>query len=211
MKTVMNLVFLGAPGAGKGTQATRVCDRYGIPHISTGDILRANIKAGTPLGVEAKTYIDKGLLVPDDVVIGLVEQRLGEEDCKNGYLLDGFPRTLEQAEALSKFSDITYAINIQVDSDMVIDRIAGRRMCKCGESYHISWYNSDKCQKCGSVLYQRDDDKEDTVKARLEVYEKQTAPLIDYYNSKGALRNVDGKKGMKKFLKTLRRFWDDND
>jgi adenylate kinase len=203
MKTVMNLVFLGAPGAGKGTQATRVCDRYGIPHISTGDILRANIKAGTPLGVEAKTYIDKGLLVPDDVVIGLVEQRLGEEDCKNGYLLDGFPRTLEQAEALSKFSDITYAINIQVDSDMVIDRIAGRRMCKCGESYHISWYNSDKCQKCGSVLYQRDDDKEDTVKARLEVYEKQTAPLIDYYNSKGALRNVDGKKGMEEVFEDI--------
>ncbi len=203
MKTVMNLVFLGAPGAGKGTQATRVCDRYGIPHISTGDILRANIKAGTPLGVEAKTYIDKGLLVPDDVVIGLVEQRIGEEDCKNGYLLDGFPRTLEQAEALSKFSDITYAINIQVDSDMVIDRIAGRRMCKCGESYHISWYNSDKCQKCGSVLYQRDDDKEDTVKARLEVYEKQTAPLIDYYNSKGALRNVDGKKGMEEVFEDI--------
>lgn len=203
MKTVMNLVFLGAPGAGKGTQATRVCDRYGIPHISTGDILRANIKAGTPLGVEAKTYIDKGLLVPDDVVIGLVEQRLGEEDCKNGYLLDGFPRTLEQAEALSKFSDITYAINIQVDSDMVIDRIAGRRMCKCGESYHISWYNSDKCQKCGSVLYQRDDDKKDTVKARLEVYEKQTAPLIDYYNSKGALRNVDGKKGMEEVFEDI--------
>lgn len=203
MKTVMNLVFLGAPGAGKGTQATRVCDRYGIPHISTGDILRANIKAGTPLGVEAKTYIDKGLLVPDDVVIGLVEQRLGEEDCKNGYLLDGFPRTLEQAEALSKFSDITYAINIQVDSDMVIDRIAGRRMCKCGESYHISWYNSDKCQKCGSVLYQRDDDKEDTVKARLEVYEKQTAPLIDYYNSKGTLRNVDGKKGMEEVFEDI--------
>ena len=203
MKTVMNLVFLGAPGAGKGTQATRVCDRYGIPHISTGDILRANIKAGTPLGVEAKTYIDKGLLVPDDVVIGLVKQRLGEEDCKNGYLLDGFPRTLEQAEALSKFSDITYAINIQVDSDMVIDRIAGRRMCKCGESYHISWYNSDKCQKCGSVLYQRDDDKEDTVKARLEVYEKQTAPLIDYYNSKGALRNVDGKKGMEEVFEDI--------
>ena len=203
MKTVMNLVFLGAPGAGKGTQATRVCDRYGIPHISTGDILRANIKAGTPLGVEAKTYIDKGLLVPDDVVIGLVEQRIGEEDYKNGYLLDGFPRTLEQAEALSKFSDITYAINIQVDSDMVIDRIAGRRMCKCGESYHISWYNSDKCQKCGSVLYQRDDDKEDTVKARLEVYEKQTAPLIDYYNSKGALRNVDGKKGMEEVFEDI--------
>lgn len=203
MKTVMNLVFLGAPGAGKGTQATRVCDRYGIPHISTGDILRANIKAGTPLGVEAKTYIDKGLLVPDDVVIGLVEQRLGEEDCKNGYLLDGFPRTLEQAEALSKFSGITYAINIQVDSDMVIDRIAGRRMCKCGESYHISWYNSDKCQKCGSVLYQRDDDKEDTVKARLEVYEKQTAPLIDYYNSKGALRNVDGKKCMEEVFEDI--------
>ena len=211
MKTVMNLVFLGAPGAGKGTQATRVCDKYSIPHISTGDILRANIKAGTPLGVEAKTYIVKGLLVPDDVVIGLVKQRLAEDDCKSGYLLDGFPRTLEQAEALSKFSKITFAINIQVDADMVIERIAGRRMCKCGESYHISWYNSDKCQKCGSALYQRDDDKEDTVKARLEVYEKQTAPLIDYYYDKGVLRHVDGTKGMEEVFEDIVEILDDND
>ncbi|MDE5616587.1 MAG: adenylate kinase [Clostridia bacterium] len=207
----MNLVFLGAPGAGKGTQATRVCDKYSIPHISTGDILRANIKAGTPLGVEAKTYIVKGLLVPDDVVIGLVKQRLAEDDCKSGYLLDGFPRTLEQAEALSKFSKITFAINIQVDADMVIERIAGRRMCKCGESYHISWYNSDKCQKCGSALYQRDDDKEDTVKARLEVYEKQTAPLIDYYYDKGVLRHVDGTKGMEEVFEDIVEILDDND
>lgn len=211
MKAVMNLVFLGAPGAGKGTQATRICGKYNIPHISTGDILRANIKAGTPLGVEAKAYIDKGLLVPDEVVIGLVEQRLAEEDCKKGYLLDGFPRTLEQAEALSKFSKVETAVNIQVDADMVVERIAGRRMCKCGESYHISWYNSDKCQKCGSALYQRDDDKKETVKARLEVYEKQTAPLIEYYAKKGVLKNVDGMQSMNKVFEDVVRILDDND
>ena len=174
----MYLVFLGAPGAGKGTQATRVCEKYNIPHISTGDILRANIKAGTALGVEAKGYIDKGLLVPDEVVIGLVKQRLQEADCKRGYLLDGFPRTIEQAKALNDFAKISCAINIAVDEKLVVDRIAGRRMCKCGESYHVSWYDKDTCAKCGEKLYQRDDDKEGTVKSRLEVYNAQTAPLI---------------------------------
>ena len=211
MKAVMNLVFLGAPGAGKGTQATRICGKYNIPHISTGDILRANIKAGTPLGVEAKAYIDKGLLVPDEVVIGLVRQRLSEDDCKRGYLLDGFPRTIEQAEALSKFSQISAAVNIQVDSKSVVERIAGRRMCKCGESYHVSWYKSDKCEKCGNALYQRDDDKEDTVKARLEVYEKQTAPLIEYYDNKGVLRHVDGMKSMDEVFEDIVEILDDND
>ncbi|MDE6189722.1 MAG: adenylate kinase [Clostridia bacterium] len=207
----MNLVFLGAPGAGKGTQATRICSKYKIPHISTGDILRANIKAGTPLGVEAKAYIDKGLLVPDEVVIGLVKQRLSEKDCQGGYLLDGFPRTLEQAEALSQFSTIDCAVNIQVDGKLVIKRIAGRRMCKCGESYHISWYNSDKCAKCGSELYQRDDDKEETVKARLDVYNSQTAPLIEFYEKKGALRSVDGSKEMEEVFEQIVRILDDND
>ena len=165
----MYLVFLGAPGAGKGTQATRVCEKYNIPHISTGDILRANIKAGTALGVEAKGYIDKGLLVPDEVVIGLVKQRLQEADCQKGFLLDGFPRTIDQAKALNEFAKITNAINIAVDEKLVVDRIAGRRMCKCGESYHVSWYDKDVCAKCGEKLYQRDDDKEETVKSRLEV------------------------------------------
>ena len=206
----MYLVFLGAPGAGKGTQATRICEKYNIPHISTGDILRANIKEGTPLGVEAKKFIDKGLLVPDEVVIGLVKQRLGEKDCEKGFLLDGFPRTLEQAKALNEFAKISNAINICVDENLVVDRIAGRRMCKCGESYHISWYDKDTCAKCGSKLYQRDDDKEETVKARLEVYKKQTAPLIEYYKQMGVLSDVDGAQEMNKVFEDIVRILDDN-
>lgn len=189
-----NLVFLGAPGAGKGTQAKRISEKYGIPHISTGDILRANIKAGTELGKLAKSYIDKGALVPDEVIIKVMESRLAEADCKNGYLLDGFPRTIEQAKALDKITDVTLAVNIVVDNDAVVARIAGRRMCVCGESYHVSAHPSDVCDKCGAKLYQRDDDKEETVKSRLEVYEKQTAPLIEYYSAKGLLRDVDGMK-----------------
>ena len=189
-----NLVFLGAPGAGKGTQAKRISEKYGIPHISTGDILRANIKAGTELGKLAKSYIDKGALVPDEVIIKVMESRLAEADCRNGYLLDGFPRTIEQAKALDKITDVTLAVNIVVDNDAVVARIAGRRMCVCGESYHVSAHPSDVCDKCGAKLYQRDDDKEETVKSRLEVYERQTAPLIEYYSAKGVLRDVDGMK-----------------
>lgn len=205
----MYLVFLGAPGAGKGTQATRVCEKYNIPHISTGDILRANIKAGTALGVEAKSYIDKGLLVPDEVVIGLVKDRLAQSDCKKGFLLDGFPRTIEQAKSLDKFAKISAAIDISVDGALVVERIAGRRMCKCGESYHISWYDKDVCAKCGEKLYQRDDDKEDTVKSRLEVYNAQTAPLIEYYRDKGVLRQVDGAQEMTKVFDDIVRILDD--
>lgn len=205
----MYLVFLGAPGAGKGTQATRVCEKYNIPHISTGDILRANIKAGTVLGVEAKSYIDKGLLVPDEVVIGLVKDRLAQSDCKKGFLLDGFPRTIEQAKSLDKFAKISAAIDISVDGALVVERIAGRRMCKCGESYHISWYDKDVCAKCGEKLYQRDDDKEETVKSRLEVYNAQTAPLIEYYRDKGVLRQVDGAQEMTKVFDDIVRILDD--
>lgn len=205
----MYLVFLGAPGAGKGTQATRVCEKYNIPHISTGDILRANIKAGTALGVEAKSYIDKGLLVPDEVVIGLVKDRLAQSDCKKGFLLDGFPRTIEQAKSLDKFAKISAAIDISVDGALVVERIAGRRMCKCGESYHISWYDKDVCAKCGEKLYQRDDDKEETVKSRLEVYNAQTAPLIEYYRGKGVLRQVDGAQEMTKVFDDIVRILDD--
>ncbi|MDE7191989.1 MAG: adenylate kinase [Clostridia bacterium] len=206
----MYLVFLGAPGAGKGTQATKVCEKYNIPHISTGDILRANIKAGTALGVEAKGYIDKGLLVPDEVVIGLVKQRLSEADCQKGFLLDGFPRTIEQAKALNDFAKITCAVNLAVDEKLVVDRIAGRRMCKCGESYHVSWYDKDVCAKCGEKLYQRDDDKEDTVKARLEVYNAQTAPLIEYYSYMGILKDVDGTQEMNKVFDDIVRILNDN-
>ncbi|MDE6475131.1 MAG: adenylate kinase [Clostridia bacterium] len=206
----MYLVFLGAPGAGKGTQATKVCEKYNIPHISTGDILRANIKAGTALGVEAKGYIDKGLLVPDEVVIGLVKQRLSEADCQKGFLLDGFPRTIEQAKALNDFARITCAVNLAVDEKLVVDRIAGRRMCKCGESYHVSWYDKDVCAKCGEKLYQRDDDKEETVKARLEVYNAQTAPLIEYYSNMGILKDVDGTQEMNKVFDDIVRILNDN-
>ena len=192
----MKLILLGAPGAGKGSQATKIAKKYEIAHISTGDALRANIKNGTELGKFAKSYIDKGLLVPDEVVVGIVADRIKEADCKNGFLLDGFPRTIAQAEALGKLTDIDFVINMTVDFDLVITRIAGRRMCSCGESYHISTYSSDVCGKCGAKLYQRDDDKEETVKARLEVYEKQTAPLVDYYRASGKLVDVDGNKSI---------------
>ena len=192
----MNLVFLGAPGAGKGTQATRVCEKYRIPHISTGDILRANIQAGTPLGVQAKSLIDRGMLVPVEVVVVLMRDRLAQADCAHGYLLDGFPRTLEQARALAQFAQIDLAIDIAVDPEMVVDRIAGRRMCRCGESYHISMHPSPICDKCGQQLYQRDDDKPETVKARLEVYREQTEPLIGFYREAGVLRTVNGAQEM---------------
>lgn len=190
----MKLILLGAPGAGKGSQATKIANKYGIAHISTGDALRANIKNGTELGKFAKSFIDKGQLVPDEVVVGIVADRIKQEDCKNGFLLDGFPRTIAQAEALGKLTDIDYVINIDVDFELITSRIAGRRMCACGESYHVSTYKSDVCSKCGATLYQRDDDKEETVKARLAVYEKQTAPLVDYYRKTGKLVDVDGNK-----------------
>ena len=190
----MKLILLGAPGAGKGSQATKIANKYGIAHISTGDALRANIKNGTELGKFAKSFIDKGQLVPDEVVVGIVADRIKQEDCKNGFLLDGFPRTIAQAEALGKLTDVDYVINIDVDFELITSRIAGRRMCACGESYHVSTYKSDVCSKCGTTLYQRDDDKEETVKARLAVYEKQTAPLVDYYRKTGKLVDVDGNK-----------------
>lgn len=206
----MNLIFLGAPGAGKGTQAVRVCEKYNIPHISTGDILRANIKAGTPLGIQAKSIIDKGLLVPDEIVVGLIKERLSQEDCNNGYVLDGFPRTLDQAEALDRIAKIDKAINIVVGEDLVINRIAGRRMCTCGESYHIDLHKSDVCDKCGKQLYQRDDDKPETVKARIDVYNKQTAPLIKYYSDKNLIIDVDGSKYFEDVFKDIVEILDGN-
>ena len=190
----MNIILLGAPGAGKGTQATRISDRYGLPHISTGDIFRENIKNGTTIGLLAKSYTDKGQLVPDEVTCEIVKDRLAKEDCKNGYLLDGFPRTLVQAEALDKFATIDAVININIDFSLLMARLCGRRVCRdCGESYHVSTLNGrTTCERCGGELYQRKDDNEETVGNRLKVYTEQTAPLIDYYRNKGVLIDIDG-------------------
>ena len=190
----MKIILLGAPGAGKGSQATKIAKDYNIAHISTGDALRSNIKQGTELGKFAKSFIDKGQLVPDDVVVGIVADRIKQEDCKNGFLLDGFPRTVAQADALSKLTDIDYVIDIDVNFDVIAARIGGRRMCACGESYHVSTYSSPVCAKCGGTLYQRADDNEETVKARLAVYSAQTAPLIDYYKNVGNLVTIDGNR-----------------
>jgi len=190
----MNIIFLGPPGAGKGTQAVRVCERLGIPQISTGDILRRAIKEGTPTGLTAKSYIDRGDLVPDSVVIDIVKERLAQPDCQNGYILDGFPRTVAQAEALASFAKIDKVIEIEVEDQKLIDRLSGRRVClACGGTYHTSQLNgSTKCARCGADLIQRDDDKAETVLSRLTVYHAQTAPLIDFYKSRGLLAKVDG-------------------
>lgn len=192
----MNVILLGAPGAGKGTQAVKLAEKYSIPHISTGDIFRANIKNQTPIGVVAKSYIDKGQLVPDEVTVEIVKGRLQEEDCKSGYLLDGFPRNTFQAEELDKFSNVEKVVNIEVDLGKLLKRITGRRICsKCGESFHIDFIGDAKtCSKCGGELYQRADDNEETVNSRLEVYMKQTAPLIEYYTKSGKIVNIDGDK-----------------
>ena len=190
----MNIILLGAPGAGKGTQASMIVDTYKIPHISTGDIFRENIKKETPIGLLAKFHIDKGELVPDDVTCKIVEERIQEADCENGYMLDGFPRTIAQAEALEKIAKIDLVINIDVNLSLLLDRLCGRRVCKdCGESYHISRLNgATTCARCGGELYQRKDDNPETVQSRLNVYNAQTAPLISYYEKKGLLFNVDG-------------------
>ena len=197
----MKIIMLGAPGAGKGTQAKMIASKYGIPHISTGDIFRANIKNGTELGAKAKQYMDKGELVPDELVVDLIMDRFKEDDAKNGYVLDGFPRTIPQAEALDKAlsaagEDIDFAINVEVPDENIINRMSGRRACVgCGATYHIK-YNAPKlegiCDTCGKELILRDDDKPETVKNRLEVYHNQTQPLIDYYEKKGKLKEVDG-------------------
>lgn len=201
----MRLVLLGPPGAGKGTQASAIVKKYNIPHISTGDIFRANIKAGTELGKKAKEYMDKGLLVPDDLVVSIVKDRLSEEDCKDGFLLDGFPRTVNQGEALDRELNqmslkLDKVINIDVEKEVLIERAIGRRICKnCGATYHIKFNPSKKegiCDICENQLFQRDDDKKETVEKRIEVYLKQTRPLIDYYTEKGLILNVDGNKSI---------------
>ena len=202
----MKIIMLGAPGAGKGTQAKMIAEKYGIPHISTGDIFRYNIKNGTELGKEAKKYMDQGLLVPDELTVKILLDRVAKDDCKNGYVVDGFPRTIPQAEvleeALTKLGDrIDYAINVEVPDENIVKRMGGRRACvNCGATYHIEHVPPKKegiCDNCGSELILRDDDKPETVKNRLSVYHKQTQPLIDFYNGKGVLRTVDGTVDMK--------------
>lgn len=189
----MKLIFLGPPGAGKGTQAQKVAEHFGIAHISTGDMLRAEIREGTELGKAAKSLIDRGELVSDGVILGMVAERIKKPDCANGFLFDGFPRTLKQAEALEEIAAIDRVIDIEVPFERLVDRISGRRMCPdCGAAYHVSSYSAATCEKCGGTLYQRDDDREETVKNRLEVYRNQTEVLIDYYEKKGALIKIDG-------------------
>ncbi len=189
----MNIIFLGPPGAGKGTQAQRICETLGIPQISTGDILRRAIKEETPTGLKAKAYIDAGKLVPDEVVIDIVRDRLEQEDCKAGYILDGFPRTVPQAEALADFARIDAVVDLDVADENLVQRLSGRRVClNCGATYHVSTMKSDCCNHCGQALVQRDDDKPETVLSRLKVYHEQTAPLVSYYQDKNLLHVIDG-------------------
>lgn len=193
----MNIILLGAPGAGKGTQAVKISSQYNLPHISTGDILRANIKQGTEIGKKAKSYIDQGALVPDEVVIEIIKNRLNDEDCKNGYLLDGFPRTKAQAQALDEFAKIDIVLNIDIDLDILVERLSGRRVCSvCGAPYHTSTYSDTKCSICNGDVIQRQDDEPETVKARLKTYTLQTKPLIDYYAQKNLLVNIDGNQSI---------------
>ena len=208
----MRIIMLGAPGAGKGTQAKKIAEKYGIPHISTGDIFRANIKNGTELGKKAKTDMDQGLLVPDELTCDLVVDRIAQEDCKNGYVLDGFPRTIPQAEALKAAlgkmgTTIDYAINVEVPDENIVKRMGGRRAClACGCTYHVV-YNAPKvedvCDVCGAKLVLRDDDKPETVKKRLDVYHEQTQPLIDFYDKEGVLVEVDGTQNLEDVFQAI--------
>ena len=208
----MKIIMLGAPGAGKGTQAKKIAEKYHIPHISTGDIFRANIKNGTELGKKAKTYMDQGLLVPDELTVDLVIDRVGQDDCKDGYILDGFPRTIPQAECLDaalekRGEKVDFAINVEVPDENIVNRMSGRRACVgCGATYHIK-YNPTKvdgvCDACGEKLVLRDDDKPETVQKRLGVYHDQTQPLIDYYTKSGVLKEVDGTVDMEDVFQVI--------
>jgi Adenylate kinase (EC 2.7.4.3) len=212
----MNIALFGPPGAGKGTQAKELSKHYNIPHISTGDILRANVRDGTELGIKAKEYMDKGELVPDEVLIGLIRNRLTEPDCGTGYLLDGYPRTIPQADALGEIlkeinKPLDSVINIEVTDEELVKRLSGRRSCTCGESYHLV-FNPPKqeglCNACGSELYQRDDDKEEVIRQRLSVYNDKTKPLIDYYVNAGLLVNVDGTASVDSVLADICKIMD---
>ena len=208
----MKIIMLGAPGAGKGTQAKMIAEKCGIPHISTGDIFRANIKNGTELGAKAKEYMDKGLLVPDELVCDLVVDRIQQADCEKGYILDGFPRTIPQAEALEAALNaieqkLDYAIDIDVPDENIINRMSGRRACVgCGATYHVVFNPTKvegKCDVCGESLILRDDDKPETVKKRLDVYHTQTQPLIDYYTTQGVLKTVDGTRDLNEVFQEI--------
>lgn len=197
----MNLILLGPPGAGKGTQAQMLTEKFGIPQIATGDILRAAVKEGTPMGLKAKSYMDTGALVPDEVVIGIVTERLQKDDCADGFILDGFPRTVPQADALEDNlsevdRDLDAVLSLEVDVEALVERLTGRRTCKdCGRGYHVKFdppKTEGVCDACGGELYQRDDDREETIRKRLEVYNEQTAPLADYYDRAGLLKRIDG-------------------
>ncbi len=209
----MKIILMGPPGAGKGTQAEKLVELYHIPHISTGDMFRKAQKEGTALGLEAKQYMERGQLVPDAVTVGIVRERLAEEDCKDGFLLDGFPRTVQQADALDQILQelgvaLDCVVNLEVDKELLLDRLTGRRVCRnCGATYHIANKAPAAegiCDQCGGPLYQRDDDTAETVNSRLDVYRAQTAPLIQYYQTKGILRSVDGGKAMEEVLADIR-------
>ena len=214
----MKIVMLGAPGAGKGTQAEMIAEKYSIPHISTGDIFRANIKNGTELGKKAKAYMDAGNLVPDELTVDLVIDRVAQPDCEKGYILDGFPRTIPQAEVFTKQLEkngdkIDYAIDVEVPDENIINRMGGRRSCpNCGATYHIKYIPPKKegvCDACGTELVLRNDDKPETVKNRLDVYHKATQPLIDFYEAQGALRAVDGTQDMKDVFAAIVKILED--
>ena len=194
----MKLILLGAPGAGKGTQAANICAKYNIPAISTGDALRAAIKEGTQLGLEAKSYMDAGTLVPDEVVIGLIKEKLASDSCKNGFILDGFPRSIPQAEALDAMGiQMDVVLSLEVADEKIVERMSGRRVCHCGASYHVAYLppkTEGICDKCGAELYIRDDDAEATVRKRLDTFHAQTEPLKDYYGNKGILVTVEGRE-----------------
>ena len=208
----MRIILLGPPGAGKGTQAAGIVEKYNIPHISTGDIFRKNIKEGTDLGKKAKEYMDQGLLVPDELTVGLVTDRLSQDDCKNGFMLDGFPRNVAQAQQLGQYLNsvdlaLDRVINIEVDKDILVGRAVGRRICKsCGATYHVE-FNPPKvdgtCDVCGGELYQRADDNEETVSKRIQVYLDETKPLADYYSNEGIIANINGEQSIDKVFEDI--------